>query len=200
MPMSARPELVETLVEPRTLLEGGFLTVRKDTVRLPDGATATREYVVHPGAVAVVPLLDDARAVLVRQYRYPLRQLLLEFPAGKRDPGETVLACAMRELEEETGYRALQWARGGMFHNAAAYSTEGIEIWFARGLVAGAQRLDEGEFLEVVEMGDEELATLARDGGLTDAKTLIGLHWWRQWRQGCWPLAWGPAGEGTLRP
>ncbi len=198
--MSARPELVETLVEPRTLLEGGFLTVRKDTVRLPDGATATREYVVHPGAVAVVPLLDDARAVLVRQYRYPLRQLLLEFPAGKRDPGETVLACAMRELEEETGYRALQWARGGMFHNAAAYSTEGIEIWFARGLVAGAQRLDEGEFLEVVEMGDEELATLARDGGLTDAKTLIGLHWWRQWRQGCWPLAWGPAGEGTLRP
>ena len=198
--MPARPELVETLVEPRTLLEGGFLTVRKDTVRLPDGATATREYVVHPGAVAVVPLLDDARAVLVRQYRYPLRQLLLEFPAGKRDPGETVLACAMRELEEETGYRALQWARGGMFHNAAAYSTEGIEIWFARGLVAGAQRLDEGEFLEVVEMGDEELATLARDGGLTDAKTLIGLHWWRQWRQGCWPLAWGPADDGTLRP
>ncbi len=198
--MSARPELVETLVEPRTLLEGGFLTVRKDTVRLPDGATATREYVVHPGAVAVVPLLDDARAVLVRQYRYPLRQLLLEFPAGKRDPGETVLACAMRELEEETGYRALQWARGGMFHNAAAYSTEGIEIWFARGLVAGAQRLDEGEFLEVVEMGDEELATLARDGGLTDAKTLIGLQWWRQWRQGCWPLDWEPADDGTLRP
>lgn len=198
--MPARPELVETLVEPRTLLEGGFLTVRKDTVRLPDGATATREYVVHPGAVAVVPLLDDARAVLVRQYRYPLRQLLLEFPAGKRDPGETVLACAMRELEEETGYRALQWARGGMFHNAAAYSTEGIEIWFARGLVAGAQRLDEGEFLEVVEMGDEELATLARDGGLTDAKTLIGLQWWRQWRQGCWPLDWEPADDGTLRP
>jgi hypothetical protein len=79
MPMPARPELVETLVEPRTLLEGGFLTVRKDTVRLPDGATATREYIVHPGAVAVVPLLDEARAVLVRQYRYPLQQLLLEF-------------------------------------------------------------------------------------------------------------------------
>jgi ADP-ribose pyrophosphatase len=198
--MSSRPELVETLVEPRTLLEGGFLTVRKDTVRLPDGATATREYIVHPGAVAVVPLLDDARAVLVRQYRYPLRQLLLEFPAGKLDPGETVLACAMRELEEETGYRARQWARGGMFHNAAAYSTEGIEIWFARGLVAGAQRLDEGEFLEVVEMGDEELSALAREGGLTDAKTLIGLQWWRLWRQGGWPLAWEPAEHVTPRP
>ena len=92
------PELVETLVEPRTLLEGGFLTVRKDTVRLPDGATATREYIVHPGAVAVVPLLDDARAVLVRQYRYPLRQLLLEFPAGKLDPGETVLDRGHRDL------------------------------------------------------------------------------------------------------
>ena len=198
--MPVLPELVETLVEPRTLLEGGFLTVRKDTVRLPDGATATREYIVHPGAVAVVPLLDDARAVMVRQYRYPLGQLLLEFPAGKRDPGESVLACAMRELEEETGYRAQQWARGGMFHNAAAYSTEGIEIWFARGLAAGAQRLDEGEFLEVVEMGDEELSALAREGGLTDAKTLIGLHWWQQWRQGCWPLAWQAADHGELRP
>jgi ADP-ribose pyrophosphatase len=198
--MSSRPDLVETLVEPRTLLDGGFLTVRKDTVRLPDGATATREYIVHPGAVAVVPLLDDGRAVMVRQYRYPLQRLLLEFPAGKRDPHETVLGCAMRELQEETGYRARQWARGGMFHNAAAYSTEGIEIWFARGLVAGDQRLDEGEFVEVVEMGDEHLAALARDGELTDAKTLIGLNWWQLWRQGCWPLEWQAADERTLHP
>lgn len=185
--------LVETLVEPRTLLEGGFLTVRKDTVRLPDGGTATREYIVHPGAVAVVPLLDDGRAVMVRQYRYPLQRLLLEFPAGKIDPDESVLACAMRELQEETGYRAREWARGGLFHNAAAYSTEGIEIWFARGLVPGPQRLDEGEFLEVVPMGDGELEALARAGELTDAKTLIGLQWWLAWQQGRWALDWQPA-------
>jgi ADP-ribose pyrophosphatase len=187
------PSLVETLLEPRTLLEGGFLTVRKDTVRLPDGGTATREYIVHPGAVAVVPLLDDGRAVMVRQYRYPLQRLLLEFPAGKIDPDETVLACAMRELEEETGYRAREWARGGLFHNAAAYSTEGIEIWFARGLVPGPQRLDEGEFLEVVEQHEAELDALARAGELTDAKTLIGLQWWQAWQQGRRALDWHPA-------
>ncbi len=186
-------DLTETLLQSQTLLQGGFLEVRKDVVRLPDGRTATREYVVHPGAVAVIPLIDDGRAVMVRQYRYPLGQLLLEYPAGKRDPQESVLACAMRELSEETGYTARQWARGGMFHNAAAYATECIEIWFARGLMPGPQRLDDGEFVEVLECPLEDLESLATRGELTDAKTLIGTHWWRQWRDGRWPLRWQDA-------
>lgn len=183
-------DLTERLLHPQTLLEGGFLTVRRDTVALPDGTSATREYVVHPGAVAVVPVLDDGRVVMVRQFRYPLGQVLLEFPAGKIDPGEPVWDCARRELREETGYTARQWARACHIHNAAAYSTEGIEIWFATGLQPGSQSLDTGEFLEVVEVTEQELDALAHAGQLTDVKTLIGLQWLRQWRRGEWSLSW----------
>ena len=176
------------------MLQGGFLTVRRDTVGLPDGTSATREYVVHPGAVAVVPVLDDGRVVMVRQFRYPLGQVLLEFPAGKIDPGEPVWDCARRELREETGYTAHEWARACRIHNAAAYSTEGIEIWFARGLTPGPQALDAGEFLEVVAMSLEELDRLAQAGQLTDVKTLVGLQWLRQWHRGEWSLSWVAAG------
>lgn len=185
--------LVEVALDSQVLLEGGFLQLKRDTVRLPDGGRATREYIVHPGAVAVVPLRHDGRLVMVRQYRYPLQQVLLEFPAGKIDPGESVHACAVRELREETGYVAQEWARAGMFHNAAAYCTERIEIWFARGLERGSQALDEGEFVEVVNMDEATLATMARRGELTDAKTLIGLQWLRAWREGVWPMTWQPA-------
>jgi len=186
------PALAEHLLHGQTLLEGGFLTVRRDTVALPDGTSATREYVVHPGAVAVVPVLDDGRVVMVRQFRYPLGQVLLEFPAGKIDPGEPVWHCAQRELREETGYTATSWARACRIHNAAAYSTEGIEIWFARGLQPGPQALDTGEFLEVVAVSERELDDLAQAGELTDVKTLVGLQWLRQWRQGAWSLSWQP--------
>jgi ADP-ribose pyrophosphatase len=187
--------LLETPQQECTLLQGGFLTVRRDTVGLPDGTSATREFVVHPGAVAVVPLLDDGRVVMVRQFRYPLGQVLLEFPAGKIDPGEPVWDCARRELREETGYTARQWARACRIHNAAAYSTEGIEIWFARGLSAGVQALDAGEFLEVVTRSEDELDRLARAGDLTDVKTLVGLQWLRQWRRGEWALSWTSPGS-----
>lgn len=186
--------LRETFQQGHTLLQGGFLTVKRDTVGLPDGTSATREYVVHPGAVAVVPVLDDGRVVMVRQFRYPLGQVLLEFPAGKIDPGEAVWDCARRELQEETGYSAREWARACRVHNAAAYSTEGIEIWFARGLRPGPQTLDSGEFLEVVTMSLEELDHLAQAGDLTDVKTLVGLQWLRQWRRGEWSLSWAAAG------
>jgi ADP-ribose pyrophosphatase len=172
------------------LSKGNFLEVRRDQVRLPDGSRATREYVVHPGAVAIVPLLDDDRLVLERQYRYPVGQVLLEFPAGKIDPGEDTLACARRELLEETGYHAREWARAGVVHNAAAYSTEGIEIWFARGLSAGTQRLDVGEFIELCLLSEAELEQAAVRGELSDVKTLIGLLWLQKWRAGLWPLRW----------
>ena len=120
------PHLTERRLGGTTLVSGGFLELRRDDVLLPDGNHATREFIQHGGAVAVVPLLDDGRLVLVRQYRYPVAKVLLEWPAGKRDPGESTLACAMRELQEETGYTACEWAYGGEIHNAAAYSSESI--------------------------------------------------------------------------
>ncbi|MFO1273860.1 MAG: NUDIX hydrolase [Rubrivivax sp.] len=184
--------LIERRVGGRTLLEGGFLEVRRDDVLLPDGQHATREYIAHHGAVAVVPLLDDGRMVLVRQYRYPIGKSIYEFPAGKRDPGEDLLACARRELQEETGYRAREWAYACEIHNAAAYSTESIWIFFARGLVAGPQRLDDGEFVEVVTFDEPTLDRLAAEGGLPDVKTRIGLQWLQRWRAGAWNLHWQP--------
>ena len=184
------PHLREHALSGRVVHEGGFLEVREDLVRLPDGSTATREYVRHPGAVAIVPLLDDGRVVLERQFRHPVAQVLLEFPAGKIDPGESSLRCAQRELLEETGYRAAEWALAGLIHVAPAYSTETIEIWFARGLQAGAQCLDAGEFIELSLLSEADLEQHAARGELTDVKTLIGLMWLQKWRAGCWPLAW----------
>lgn len=188
----AHRHLVERRTGGRTLLEGGFLEVRRDDVLLPDGTAATREYIRHPGAVAIVPLLDDGRVVVVRQFRYPIAKTIVEFPAGKLDAGEDILACARRELAEETGYRAREWAFACEIHNAAAYSTESIWIYFARGLVAGTQRLDDGEFLDVLAMDEAELDTLAAGNGLPDVKTRIGLQWLQRWRAGAWSLQWQP--------
>jgi ADP-ribose pyrophosphatase len=169
--------LIEKRLGGRTLLSGGFLEVHKDDVSLPDGSHATREYIRHGGAVAVVPLLDDGRLVLVRQYRYPTGKVLLEIPAGKLDTGESQLACAQRELREETGYVAREWAFGGEIHNAAAYSSESIWIWLARGLVPGPARPDVGEFVETVTMSLDELAAVHDRGELPDVKTQLALHW-----------------------
>jgi len=185
--------LREDLQRSEQLHRGNFLELRRDHVRLPDGATATREYVVHPGAVAIVPLLDDGRVVLERQFRYPVGRVMLEIPAGKIDVGEPPLQCAMRELLEETGYVAREWAYAGRVHNAAAYSTEGIEIWFARGLSAGAQQLDVGEFIELCLLDEAAFDAHAAAGEITDVKTLVGLLWLQQWRAGRWPLRWAAA-------
>lgn len=182
--------LTEHRVDGRTLLSGGFLEVRRDTVRLPDGQTATREYIQHPGAVAVIPILDDGRLVLVRQHRYPVGKVMLEWPAGKLDAPESTLDCAMRELREETGFTAREWAYGGEIHNAAAYSTESIWLWFARGLVPGPTRLDEGEFVETVHLTLAELQALDNAGQLPDVKTLVGLHWLQQCQAGLRPWTW----------
>jgi ADP-ribose pyrophosphatase len=185
--------LVERLLEGSQVYQGHFLDVRRDRVALPDGSIAHREYIRHPGAVMVVPLLDDGQLLMERQYRYPMGRVMLEFPAGKLDAGEAPLVCGQRELLEETGYRAAEWAYAGVLHNAIAYSDEGIHIFFARGLVQGEQKLDEGEFLELVTHTAQELDELAARGELTDAKTLIGLLWLQRWQQGAWPLAWQPA-------
>jgi len=183
-------QLTERRIAGEQVWRGSFLDVRRDTIVQPDGHQATREYIVHPGAVMVVPLLDDGRLVLERQYRYPLGRVLLEFPAGKLDPGETVKRCAQRELAEETGYRAAEWARACVLHNACAYSDEVIEVWFARGLRPGARQLDAGELIDLCLVSEAELDALARRGELTDAKTLIGLQWLQKWRAGLWSLDW----------
>ena len=182
--------LRETVIQTRQAWRGTFLDVRNDRVALPDGSETIREYIVHPGAVMVVPLLGDDRVVVERQWRYPMGRAMLEFPAGKLEPGEPVLDCAVRELIEETGYRAAEWARAGILHNAIGYSDEGIEIWFARGLTLGERSLDAGEFLDVFEASIDSLEDAARRGEVTDAKTLIGLLWLAHWRAGRWPLQW----------
>ena len=182
--------LRETCLEARQAWRGSFLDVRNDRVALPDGSETCREYIVHPGAVMIVALLGDDRVVVERQWRYPMGRAMLEFPAGKLEPGEPVLDCAVRELIEETGYRAAEWARAGILHNAIGYSDEGIEIWFARGLSLGERSLDAGEFLDVFEASVDALEDAARRADVTDAKTLIGLLWLAHWRAGRWPLQW----------
>lgn len=185
--------LREHCLESKAVFEGNFLKVRRDMVRMPDGGVASREYIRHPGAVMIVPILDDGRLLLERQFRYPMGKVMLEFPAGKLDAGEAPLLCAQRELLEETGYSATHWAHAGVLHNAIAYSDEGIEIFFARGLTAGKQSLDAGEFLELVTHDTAELDAMAASGAMTDAKTLIGLLWLTRWQRGEWALDWQPA-------
>lgn len=194
MKTSADAHLRELALEGDWVYRGHFLQVRRERVQLPDGQQAAREFIVHPGAVMVVPLLDDGRLLLERQYRHPLDRVMLEFPAGKLDPNETPLACAQRELREETGYRASSWAYAGVLHNAIAYSTEGIHVLFARGLKPGPRQLDAGEFLDLVTLSASELDAAARSGELTDAKTLIGLLWLQRWQAGAWPLEWSDVG------
>ncbi len=182
--------LTEHRLSGEQVWRGQFLDVRRDVIVQHGGHVATREYIVHPGAVMVVPLLDDGRLVMERQFRYPVGRVLLEFPAGKLEPGELVQRCAQRELAEETGYVAGEWARACVIHNACAYSDEGIEIWFARSLQAGARQLDIGELLQVCLLTEPELDGLAACGALTDVKTLVGLQWLQKWRAGLWTLDW----------
>lgn len=186
--------LVEHTLDHVEVLKGHFLHAFRDQVRLPNGDTATREYVIHPGAVMIIAMLDDGRLVMERQYRYPVKQVMVEFPAGKLDAGEDRLACAQRELLEETGYRAKEWAHAGVLHPVISYSTEFIDIWFARGLRLGERRLDEGEFLDVFTASLDELLAWSREGKLTDAKTLTGLLWLQNHLSGAWPLQWQSVG------
>ena len=188
------PALAETCVDSTTVYAGNFLTLKRDTVALPDGKHATREYVVHPGAVMVIPLFDDGRVLMERQYRYPLSRVMTEFPAGKLDPEEGALACAKRELREETGYTAREYIYLTRIHPVISYSTEFIDIYLARGLTAGEADLDDGEFLETFTSTLPELLERVRTGEISDVKTIIGTMWLEKALSGAWPL--GEAEKG----
>jgi ADP-ribose pyrophosphatase len=178
--------LVETRLDGQTLYDGHFLTLKRDTVRLPDGKTATREFVEHPGAVMVLPLLDDGRVLMERQYRYPLGRVMVEFPAGKLDPQEGALACAQRELREETGYRANEFVYLTRIHPVISYSTEFIDLYLARGLTEGERALDDGEFLETIVVELAILHEWIRRGEVSDVKTIIGAFWLEKILSGVW--------------
>lgn len=178
--------LKETLIGSELVYDGSFLKVRRDEVLLPDGSKTAREYFRHPGAVVIIPLLNDGKVLLERQYRYPNDRVFVELPAGKLEYDEDPLLCAQRELREETGYSATDWRFICTIHNAIAYSDEHLEIYLARGLVAGEQQLDQGEFLELMSVSPDELMTWVREGKITDVKTLIGAFWLDKILRGEW--------------
>jgi ADP-ribose pyrophosphatase len=170
-------DFTETTLTTRRVYEGNLLKVNEDTVRLPDGKTARREWVKHPGAVIMIPLLDDATVLLERQYRYPLARHFYELPAGKIEPGEEPLATAQRELQEECGYVAKSWHHVTTLHPCIGYSDERIELYLAQDLSPVESSLDDGEFLEVVPLPIAEALSWVRSGRITDVKTITGLLW-----------------------
>jgi ADP-ribose pyrophosphatase len=178
--------LKETKVDGELAYDGNFLKVSRDRVKLPDGKITQREFIRHPGAVVILALFDDGRVLLERQYRYPNDQVFIEFPAGKIDPGEAPLACAKRELEEETGYTATDWHYVCTIHNAIAYSDEHLDLFLARGLTAGDARLDDGEFLETFTATLPEMLEMVKRGEITDVKTVIGTFWLEKFAAGTW--------------
>ena len=168
------------------MYDGSFIKVLKDAVLLPDGSTSTREYLTHPGAVAVLSVLDNGNLVMERQFRYPLHREFIELPAGKIDDGEDILVTAKRELLEETGYVAQEWTHLTTAWPCIGYADERMEYFLARGLTHQGSKLDEGEFLEVFELSLTDALEWVRAGKINDSKTLVGLFWLDKALNGSW--------------
>lgn len=181
--------LDEKKLESQVMHKGLFFDVYRDKVLLPDGKTSLREYIRHPGAVVILPMMDDGRFILERQFRYPLNQVFLEFPAGKIDAGEVPFTSAQRELMEETGYTASDWQFVCTVHNAIGYSDEALYIYLAKGLKPGKGRPDAEEFIETFSATLPQLLALVKEERITDAKTIIGIFWLEKIQAGEWKLS-----------
>ena len=179
--MADHKDLTERFVSGELVYDGALLKVRRDVVRLPDGRLGTREYIRHPGAVAIVALFDDGNVLLERQFRYPHGREFIEIPAGKLEPGEPHLDTAKRELAEETGYAAAEWTRLGVIHTSIAYTDEAIELFLAKKLTRSERKLDQGEFLETLVVPFGEAIEMIRQGRITDSKSVSGLLWVDKW-------------------
>ena len=178
--------LEEKTLSSKQVYKGRFLKVEQDQVQAPDGKIYVREYIMHPGAAMMIPLLENGNVVMVHQYRHAVKQVFLEFPAGKRDHGEETLLTAKRELKEETGYDAKDWKFLTTIHPVIGYSNEHIDLFLARDLTLSDRKLDHGEFLEVVEIKPQELMSYVRDGKVSDVKTQIGAFWLDKILRGEW--------------
>ncbi len=177
-------DLTEHCISSEVIAAGGMLTVKRDQVRLPNGNMSYREYVMHPGAVVIVPILPNGNVVLEKQFRYPLHQVFIELPAGKIDVGEEILITGQRELLEETGYSANEWITLGRQHPCIGYSNEVIHMYLARGLVSGSHQRDEDETLELFEANFENCLTMIQRGQITDGKTIIAILLAEKYLQG----------------
>lgn len=184
-----RPEhldLTETTVSSRKVFDGDLLHVYQDHARLPDGKVKIREYIAHPGAVVIIPLLDNGELVLERQFRYPLHRDFYELPAGKIDSGEDPLVCAQRELLEETGYTAKSWRYLTTLHPCIGYSNEKLIYYLAQELTFEGASLDDGEHLEVFTLTPAEALEWVKEGKITDNKSVSGLFWAEKILRGEW--------------
>lgn len=169
--------LNEKTIKSQLLYEGRIIDVRLDTVALPNGKQSTREIVNHPGAVAIIPINDNGELLLVRQFRKALEKEIYEIPAGKLEKGENPDACALRELEEETGFKSDVLEKVASFYTSPGFADELIHIYYTKSLIKGKEQLDEDEFLDLVPVSLDEARSMVSDGRIHDAKTVYAVQY-----------------------